>query len=134
VASSASIMYLFASFLKSVSAFGILSTLLGTLIGFLTGVYVPVGVLPDAVQKVVTLVPFSHSAALLRQVFCEKPLAEVFAGVPPAAQARYLRMYGIHLYWGDFEVTVPLMIAVLAGVTVVFLAASALKLRARRRS
>ena len=133
VVSSSSVMYLLASFLRSVSAFGILSTLLGTLIGFITGVYIPVGVLPDAVQKFVALVPFSHSAALLRQVFCRQPLAAVFADAPPAVQAHYLRMYGITLYWGDSRITVPAMLAVLVGVTVVFLLLSALKLRSRRR-
>ena len=44
------------------------------------------GVLPAAVQKAVVLVPFSHSAAMLRQVFCEAPLAAIFAGVPPQAK------------------------------------------------
>ena len=50
VVSSSSIMYLLASFLRSGSAFGTLSTLLGTLIGFITGVYVP-GILPNAVSR-----------------------------------------------------------------------------------
>jgi len=129
VVSSSSIMYLVASFLRSGSAFGVLSTLLGTLIGFITGVYVPMGVLPDAVQKFVVLVPFSHSASMLRQVFCEIPLAMVFAGAPPSAQAGYVRTYGIRLFWGDTEISMTVMLAVLAAVAVVFLLLSALKLR-----
>jgi multidrug/hemolysin transport system permease protein len=132
VVSSSSIMFLLASFLRSGSAFGVLSTLLGTLIGFITGVYVPLGVLPDAVQKFVVLVPFSHSAAMLRQVFCEAPLAAVFAGAPPEALQQYIRTYGIRLFWSGTEISMAAMVAVLAAVTVVFLLLSAWKLRAYR--
>lgn len=129
VISSSSIMFLIASFLSSGSAFGVLSTLLGTLIGFITGVYVPIGILPDAVQRFVALVPFSHGAALLRQELCRGPMSLVFAGAPPAAEARYLKMYGVTLFWGGTEISTAAMLGVLAGVTVLFLGLSALKLR-----
>ncbi len=133
VVSSSSIMYLVASFLTSGSAFGTLSTLLGTLIGFITGVYVPLGVLPDAMQKLIVLVPFSHSAAMLRQVFCEQPLATVFNGAPPAAILRYVKMYGIRLFWGAQEISMAAMVLILVGVTVGFLLLSVLKLRGYKR-
>ena len=133
VVSSSSIMFLIASFLTSGSAFGVLSTLLGTLIGFITGVYVPLGILPDAVQKFVVLVPFSHSAAMLRQVFCEAPLAAVFAGAPPAARAQYMKMYGIRLFWNGTEISMAAMVAILTGTAVVFLLLSGLKLRGYKK-
>jgi multidrug/hemolysin transport system permease protein len=133
VVSSSSIMYLLASFLRSGSAFGTLSTLLGTLIGFITGVYVPLGILPNAVQRFVVLVPFSHSAAMLRQVFCDGPLAVVFNGAPPEARLAYMKMYGIKLFWGAREISMTTMAIVLVGVTVVFLLLSVLKLRGYRK-
>lgn len=133
VVSSSSVMFFFASFLTSGSAFGVLSTLLGTLIGFITGVYVPLGVLPSAVQKFVVLVPFSHSAAMLRQAFCDAPLAAVFGGAPPDVQAQYMKMYGIRLFWNGTEISMAAMLVILAGTTVVFLAISALKLRAQTK-
>jgi multidrug/hemolysin transport system permease protein len=133
VVSSSSIMFLLASFLRSGSAFGTLSTLLGTLIGFITGVYVPLGVLPDAVQKFVVLVPFSHSAAMLRQVFCASPLAAVFHGAPPDAAVQYARMYGIRLFWGTQEISMTAMVSVLLGVTVLFLLLSVVKLRSYKK-
>ena len=134
VVSSSSIMYLLASFLRSGSAFGTLSTLLGTLIGFITGVYVPLGILPGAVQRFVILVPFSHSAAMLRQVFCDAPLAAVFNGAPPEARLAYAKMYGIKLFWGAREISMSTMIIVLVGVTVVFLLLSVLRLRRYKKS
>lgn len=86
--SSSSIMFFIASFLSSGSAFGVLSMRLGTLIGFITGVSIPLGILPGGVQKLVALVPFSHSAAMLRQVFCDAPMATVFGGAPRPAWLR----------------------------------------------
>jgi len=133
VASSASIMYLLVSFLRSGSAFGVLSTLLGTLIGFLTGVYVPLGILPAAVQRFVLFIPFSYTAAMLRQSFCEAPLAAVFKGAPPALSSAYQKLYGIRLFWNGVEIQVPTMLAILAGVTVLFLLLSAVKMRSYRR-
>jgi multidrug/hemolysin transport system permease protein len=129
VVSSSSIMFLVASFLRSASAFGTLSTLLGTLIGFIAGVYVPPGVLPGAVQKFMVLVPFSHGAAMLRQVFCEHPLSVVFNGAPPAARLEYMRMYGITLFWNDRQISMTVMVLFLAAVAVVFLLLSVAKLR-----
>ena len=52
----------------SANAFGTLSSLIGTLIGFLTGVYVPIGNLPEFIQNVIKIFPISHAAAALRQV------------------------------------------------------------------
>jgi multidrug/hemolysin transport system permease protein len=133
VVCSSSIMFLLASFLTSGSAFGTLSTLLGTMIGFITGVYVPLGVLPEAVQKFVVLVPFSHSAAMLRQVFCAPPLRAVFTGAPPEALEQYTRTFGIRLFWGSREISMALMAAVLIGTAILFLLLSIAKLRGRRK-
>ncbi len=129
VVSSSSIMFFIASFLSSGSAFGVLSTLLGTLIGFITGVYIPLGILPGGVQKFVALVPFSHSAAMLRQAFCEAPMAPVFGGAPPGVIAGYQRMYGIRLFWGSTEISMAAMLTFLVSATVVFLLLSAARLR-----
>ena len=56
------------SFLKSQNAFGTASSIISTLIGFLTGIYIPVGNLPSGVQTVIKFFPLSHSGVLLRQV------------------------------------------------------------------
>lgn len=133
VIASSTFMFFIMSFMKTNAAFGTLSTVLGTLIGFLTGVYVPVGVLPEFIQKIVVLVPFSHSAALLRQVFCEQPMAEVFSGAPKQYIDNYISENGITIYWGDTAITAPAMLAVLAGTAALFLLLSALKLRRYRQ-
>jgi multidrug/hemolysin transport system permease protein len=122
-----SIMFFIASYLNSESAFASLSTLVGTLIGFVAGIFVPVGVLPAFMQKVIVALPFGHSAVLLRQVFCEQPLAKALP--MEIARTAYADMYGINMKWGDTTIPAWAMVAVLAGTGALFLLLSAIKLR-----
>ncbi|MEG0693711.1 MAG: ABC transporter permease, partial [Oscillospiraceae bacterium] len=67
ITNSAMVLFV-VSFFKSSNAFATASTIIGTLIGFLTGIYLPIGNLPETVQWVVKCFPVSHAAALFRQV------------------------------------------------------------------
>ncbi len=57
------------SFIKREQAMGALGTILGTLMGFLCGSYIPVGILGDSISKIFTLLPFLPITALTRQTF-----------------------------------------------------------------
>jgi multidrug/hemolysin transport system permease protein len=122
-----SVMFYIASYLNSESAFASLSTLAGTLIGFVAGIYVPVGVMPAFMQKVIVAMPFGHSAVLLRQVFCDQPLARALP--LEAARTAYADMYGINMKWGDTTIPAAAMLAVLIGTAALFLILSAIRLR-----
>ena len=52
VFTSACMVFLVANFVHSLSAFSGLSTIIGTLVGFLAGIYLPLGMLPEKVQTV----------------------------------------------------------------------------------
>lgn len=127
VFSSSAIVFLLVSFIKSDNAFATLSTLVGTLIGFTAGVYVPVGVLPDAVQTFMKFVPISHGAALLRQTFMEKPLDLVFHNAPKAVLDAYKHDFGIELFWNKGIITPLIMVSILAGVGVLFFVISVIR-------
>jgi multidrug/hemolysin transport system permease protein len=43
--------------LSALGAFGTLSTIVGTLVGFLAGIYLPVGAMPKGVQSVMKFIP-----------------------------------------------------------------------------
>ena len=77
VLANSAMVFFIVSFLKSQSAFATASTVLGTLVGFLTGIYIPIGTLPEAVQTIVKIFPVSHAGALLRQIMMEVPMAEM---------------------------------------------------------
>ena len=93
-----SIMFFFVSLFASPNAFSTGCTIIGTLCGFLTGIYLPVGMLPEAVQYIIKVFPPSHAAVLMRQAIMERPLAEGFAGAPAKGTRGLQIVYGGYFY------------------------------------
>ena len=108
------------SFFKSQNAYATASTILGTMIGFLTGIYLPVGTLPSAVQTVVSVFPISHSAALFRQVFMQAPMQTAFAGAPQEMIAEFEEMMGIKLGLGGGVIPPAVSLLILAATAGLF--------------
>lgn len=129
--SFSSLVCFITSYVKSPNAFGALSTILGTMIGFLTGSYVPVGILPGVVVTVIKCIPFTYSALWLRQLFTAEPMQQVFAGAPAQAAKGYADLYGINMYFSDTPI-LPWMMALIIAVTgVVFFVLSIWRLSKR---
>lgn len=133
VFSNTALMLFVVSFLRSNSAFATVSTLLGTLIGFLAGIYMPIGQLPDAVQGIMKAIPATHAAVLFRQTLMEKPLALTFGGAPEAVVGSFRDMMGIRLRVGETVLppSVHLLVLLLAGV--LFFGLSILTLSRKRK-
>ncbi|MGV8905108.1 MAG: ABC transporter permease [Acetobacterium sp.] len=118
---SSSLVFFIVSFFSSTSAFTTASTIIGTLVGFLTGIYLPIGSLPDGVQWAIKLFPVSHAGALIRQVMMENPMSTSFVGVPETYLTEFQGMMGVTYTFGTFTATTTTHILVLIGSTVVFL-------------
>lgn len=61
-------VFFIVSFFYTQNVFSIASALIGILSGFITGVYLPIGMMPNVVQIIVKLFPLSHIALLFRKV------------------------------------------------------------------
>lgn len=115
---SSSLMIFLTTILKSVNAFGTLSGVLGTLIGFMSGIYMPLWVLGQGVSYIASFVPFTHMTILLKNVLLEKPYIALEnwlnSGIPDANEVQEIlsqvrRSYGtneigiagqqIHMAW-----------------------------------
>ena len=118
--SSSSIVLFVTSFLKTDNAYGSVSALLGTLIGFLTGMYFPVGMVQENVQWMMKLFPPTHASVLLRQVMLKDQMAVVFAGAPGEYQSSFEQNMGVVFTFGDYTATAGFHIGVLVVTTVVF--------------
>lgn len=116
------------SFFKSHSAFSTASTIIGTLIGFLTGIYLPIGTLPASVQTVIKIFPVSYSASMFRQILMESPLKTSFHDIPVAYLNQFKEYMGITYHWGNYEVTPIISILILAGTAAVFYSLSLLNM------
>ena len=101
------------------NVFSILSTVVGTIIGFLAGIFVPIGTLPTIAQTAIKLFPLSYGAVLTRQIFMEEPLRRVFEGVPEHLRIAYENDYGVTVTFNNTEVTTGAMIAILLGTAAI---------------
>lgn len=128
VLASSSIIFFITTFMRSSNAFSAASTVIGTLIGFLTGIYVPVGSLPDGVQWVIKLFPISHAGVLIRNVMLERPMEISFAGAPAEAMGQFQQEMGVVYQFGDYTVPGWLSIVILIGTTLLFFGLSMLNL------
>lgn len=121
-----------ASFLRSAGAYSAFATVLGTVLGFVAGAYIPVGSLPDGVASAINALPFAQGAMLLRRPFTADTLAAVTAGAPQAS-ADLRTFYGIDLFVGSAQVPAWLAVGVLAVVAAGFAALSAGRIRSLLR-
>ena len=121
------------SFFNSLNAFATASTILGTLIGFLTGTYLPVGQLPVAMQYVVKLFPVSYASSMFRQVFMEAPMAKGFASAPGEISA-FSEALGVTLRFGDHTVSPAECVLIMCGTAILFFALTVLKLNKRGKA
>jgi multidrug/hemolysin transport system permease protein len=125
VFTSASMVFLIANFVHSVSAFSGLSTILGTLVGFLAAIYLPMGMLPEKLQDVLKCFPLVHGCSLMREIFTEEIVNKTFVDCPEALIDGYKKYMGISLYFGDALVTDAnkVVILVISGIIFIGIAA-----------
>jgi multidrug/hemolysin transport system permease protein len=121
-------------FVNTQNAYSSVSTVLGTLIGFLMGIYIPIGVMPNAVQWVIKCFPMSHAAAMYKQILADGELSLLFANAPAEALESTREMFGIAFTYGDYTSGFWFSAGVLAVATVVFFALSLQVLRLRPNS
>lgn len=123
-----SIVLFVVSFFKSSNAFATASSIIGTLIGFITGIYLPVGSLPEGVQLIVKCFPISHAAALFRQVMMEEPMSVTFAGAPANAVAEFEQTMGVTYEFGGAVLSPLWSVLILAATALIFFGLSMLNL------
>lgn len=119
VGTGCSMMFFLACFLNTESAFSNASILLGTLIGFLMGIYIPIGGLPEFAQSVVRFFPMSQACVAYRQVLVHEPLQLALKNAPADLLPAIEEQLGIAFTYGDVTLTL-LQSILLLGVSMIF--------------
>lgn len=127
VTNSALVLFL-VSFFNSSNAFATASSIVGTLIGFLTGIYLPIGSVPETVQWIIKCFPVSHAVVLLRQVIMQAPLEASFHGAPAETIEWFEQFMGVRFSFGETVVSPLLSILILVGTALIFFALAVLRL------
>lgn len=110
----ASIGYLMALFIHSESAWGSMLTIIGTLVGFVGGIYLPISMLPESVGKVLKCLPVLHGAAMMRVILTKDAVEETFAGLPEVVKETFNEGMGITVKTDADEITLRNQILILA--------------------
>ncbi len=133
VALSGTMGFLIICFISSTNTYMVVSILIGSMTGFLTGMYVPVGSLSSGVQWLVRLFPVSHTAVIIRRIMCRGIMDECFAGMEAYAE-EYSRATGIH-----FEIdgqVIPLWVhcAVVIALSILFFVCASVKVSGEKQN
>ena len=119
VISSSTLLVFVVSFFRSQGAFTALNIILGTVVGFLIGAYMPISYFPDAVQKFTYFIPGSYTAGLFRNFMMRGALEEIAQLSPAFAEGLRSEFSRTFDFFGA-EVGISAMFVVLAAVAAVF--------------
>ncbi len=115
------VLFLVALF-PSGNAYTGISLVLGTLMGFISGNYMPIGLLPDFAQWIIKLSPAAHTAALFRQIIVKEPIESLIGGFGDKEVSAFMEYMGIEFSYGEYSAPAWLHVAVLAVTGVLFYA------------
>ena len=85
-------------FIRTSNALAGCCTILGALIGFMTGIYLPAGSLGDNIRLLITAFPVSHGVAVFRQLLSE-PIIKTY--MVEEAAAEFMEYMGVYLYLNE---------------------------------
>lgn len=125
-----SMSFVVLSFIKTTSAAGTINTLIGTLIGFFAGIYVPFGAFSESFQNIIQLNPAAQIVVMMRQLMTAPYINEVFEGVPIDALSDYKNAYGITLTLFDQNISFEWIILFGLSWIIIFSAIGILRLKA----
>jgi multidrug/hemolysin transport system permease protein len=134
VLANSSVLFFIVSFFRTSNAFATASTIVGTLIGFVAGIYIQTGALPVAVQTFIKLFPVSHVGALLRQVMMEAPMVKSFANAPIQTLDGFKKAMGVVFYLGEKQLSSLVNILIIAGAGILFYVLDILRISVKKKS
>ena len=134
VISSSTLLVLIVGFFRSEGAFTALNVILGTVIGFLIGAYMPITYFPKAVQTITLFIPGSYTAGLFRNFFMRGAVENIAVTLSKEFAAALEQEFSLTFDFFGLELGIPVMAAVLAVAAVLFAGLNVLAavLRARR--
>lgn len=125
----ASLMYPVALLAKTEGAWSGLGTVVGTLVGFLGGIYLPIGALSDSIGSLMKCTPIIYSTAMFRKVMNTEMIEKTFAGTSRELIAAYREEMGVDLQVFEHTLTITQEWLLLVGCGILFLIIGACMLK-----
>lgn len=107
----------------SVSQFMGINIIVGTLSGFVTGIYVLVCELPQTIQKLVNYIPIMHGASLMREALLENIMNNILVNSSAESISTYSNNMGISLLYNNVEIddSYKVLVLLLSGIIFILL-------------
>ncbi|MHB8096645.1 MAG: ABC transporter permease [Erysipelotrichaceae bacterium] len=122
IVSSALLSLYIASWVKTQNTYGVVNSMVGTFIGFVTGAYMPMGIMPVFVQNMFNILPVSLGASMLRQIYLGPIMDKVFAQAPIEMVNEYRYFQGIDLkVFGNILEPNFMLIVIFVSIGVLFI-------------
>lgn len=121
VFTSSCIMFILSLLMKTESGWNAVAMLVGTLVGFVGGIYIPVGSLPTAVVGLLKCFPVLHGSAMLRTVLTEDIMGTLFTGIPADVPGKVSEEMGIAFSMGGQQATPLLQVLFILGYGIIAL-------------
>lgn len=90
------IMYLCATLIKSEGAWSAIGTIVGTLVGFLGGIYIPVGQFSQGLVNIISCTPVIYGTVMFRNIMTKSIVNKTFSDVPSEMISQYKEAMGIN--------------------------------------
>lgn len=119
--------YVMALCVHSNSGWSGVLTITGTLVGFASGIYIPISQFSHTIQAIVKVTPFLHSAAILRKTATADIIVKTFKNVPDEVMQAYCDKMSIDVIineeiWNERQQIILILVysvaAILIAVTI----------------
>ncbi len=124
----AAMLYFAAALTKTQGAWSSIGTVIGTLVGFLGGIYIPIGTLSDTIGSILKMSPVIYGTKVFRSIMTEDLCVKMFDSdklLPADFKPVYLEEMGVELEVFDEMISNTESIILLAVWGAVFLIAGA---------
>ena len=115
---SSAFMFFVINCIQTVSAFQGINILISTLSGFITGIYVVIGSLPEYFQNILKYIPAMQITAMMRKVCTEQIINDIFVNLPSKKQS-YAEYMGIVLSHNGKEMSCEFEIFLSIAVSII---------------
>ncbi len=128
------LMYLLAMLVATQGAWGGLGTVIGTTVGFLGGIYLPIGDYSETMANIIKFLPVIYGTKLFRTVMTEDVQAIIFKDAPAELINEYRLEMGVDLEIFSYKISDFDSIIILLTCGIVFLVCGAIVTKRAKKS
>jgi multidrug/hemolysin transport system permease protein len=120
------------SFVKTNSMVNVINSILNVFLGFLLGLYVPIGMLGESASRIIKSIPLIQAASILRRILMKESMDLIFVDVPEDMISEVRELYGVDIVIGETMLKTENIIATLIICGIIFYVGAAFVNRHRK--